>query len=407
MSQPQLRCKEVPQAKYHQKIFFYNNTQSQSRTVITNDGGQFYIRVSLDFMPTQVRVLALEDVSQTETVNFLEDDGVSLISDIDDTIKHTAITMGAKEMFRNTFVRKPETLTIDGVSEWYQDLARRGVKMHYVSNSPWQLYPQIELFFVLAGLPSGSFHLKRYSGLQEFFEPTVAKKRGALEMLLRDFPARKFILVGDSGESDLEAYTELVLAHPNRILGVFIRDITTPLRPSQQSWPRQRTRERSGSDLLSQRNRVNPVGYSDTDLTRGRPPIPPRQVRSQQQPPSAVSTSPEPMIEEDLIDLSLDDNGPARKTSPPIPQKIRPQPPIKRKPAPPSLPAKPHGLRAAPSAPEFRRLTGPASAPTSDLRTAGPKTGIDATTPGPPGNRYASLEMPFPPPPRKSSAANG
>ncbi|KAI5281253.1 hypothetical protein KEM54_003299, partial [Ascosphaera aggregata] len=340
-------------------IFFYNSTHSQSRTVTTNDGGHFYIRVSLDFVPTQIRVLALEDLSQTATVNIIEEEGISLVSDIDDTIKHTAITQGAKEVFRNTFVRRPETLTIDGVNEWYQDLVRRGVKMHYVSNSPWQLYSQIELYFVLAGLPSGSFHLKRYSGLQEFFEPTVEKKRGALEMLLRDFPSRKFILVGDSGESDLEAYTELVLSHPGRILAIFIRDVTTPVRPQQhqhqQHMTQRKIRERSDSDVLPQRNNKfsSAAMLSDTNLVRNKPPIPPRQPRASLQ--GRMTQSPEPLID-DLIDLSIDDEPaqiPSVSAVPALP-KVKPPPP-KRKPVLPSLPAKPKNLRGAPSVPDLRK----------------------------------------------------
>jgi Uncharacterized conserved protein (DUF2183) len=35
--------------------------------------------------------------------------------------------------------------------------------------------------------------------------------------------------VGDSGESDLELYTEIATKYPRQILGIFIRDVTTPL----------------------------------------------------------------------------------------------------------------------------------------------------------------------------------
>ncbi|KAI5283734.1 hypothetical protein KEM52_003255, partial [Ascosphaera acerosa] len=262
-----------PLAEVPITVFFYDAAQSQSRTVATNDGGHFYLRASLDFVPTSVRVLALENVSATETVNLLEEHGVSVVSDIDDTVKHTGITQGAKEMFRNTFVRAPEGLAVPGVAEWYQALIRAGAKMHYVSNSPWQLYPQIELFFVLAGLPTGSFHLKRYAGLQELFEPTLEKKRGALEMLLRDFPARRFILVGDSGESDLEAYTELVLAHPGRVLAVLIRDITTPVRRYVSPPQHNRMRITSDSQLSARPGSgygpgrlARPATFSDPDL---------------------------------------------------------------------------------------------------------------------------------------------
>lgn len=210
-------------------LFFYNDDQSVSRTVMTNDAGHFYIRAALDFVPTHVRVLANEKLSAVEPVDIIGDNGVSVISDIDDTIKKSSISMGAREIFRNTFIRDLKDLTVAGVREWYGELHKMGVRFHYCSNSPWQLFPVIATFFGLAGLPPGSLHLKQYSGmLQGIFEPVAERKKGTLDKILRDFPGRRFILVGDSGEADLEVYTDLALANPGRILAVFIRDVTTP-----------------------------------------------------------------------------------------------------------------------------------------------------------------------------------
>lgn len=219
----------TPLASLPITVFFYNDEQSQSRTVETNDSGHFTLRAPLDFVPTHVRVLVNENISATQPVQIIEPRGVSLISDIDDTIKRSNISLGAREIFRNTFIRDLADLTIEGVKEWYNSLHNMGVKVHYCSNSPWQLFPVLATFFHTAGLPPGSIHLKQYSGmLQGIFEPVAERKKGTLEKILRDFPERKFLLVGDSGEADLEVYTELVLAHPGRILGVFIRDVTTP-----------------------------------------------------------------------------------------------------------------------------------------------------------------------------------
>ncbi|KAI9774354.1 MAG: hypothetical protein M1840_004248 [Geoglossum simile] len=210
-------------------VFFYNSQTSQSRAIMTNDAGHFSVRAALEFVPTHIRVLASEDLSATEEVRIMEPTGISMISDIDDTIKHSAIGGGAREMFRNTFVRDLGELTIKGVKEWYNKLADMGVGIHYVSNSPWQLYPLLVTYFALAGLPPGSFHLKQYSGmLQGIFEPVAERKKGTLETIMRDFPDRKFLLIGDSGEADLEVYTDVVLANPGRVAGIFIRDITTP-----------------------------------------------------------------------------------------------------------------------------------------------------------------------------------
>ena len=210
-------------------VFFFNDSKSTSKSVTTNDSGHFNVRAALDFVPTQVRVLASENLSATEAVIITESQGISLISDIDDTIKHSAISHGAREIFKNTFIRQLEDLTIKGVREWYSKLASMGVKLHYVSNSPWQLFPLLKSYFALSGLPPGSFHLKAYSGmLQGIFEPAAERKKGSIDRIMNDFPDRKFVLVGDSGEADLEVYTDAVLANPGRVLAVFIRDVTSP-----------------------------------------------------------------------------------------------------------------------------------------------------------------------------------
>ncbi|RCI15249.1 hypothetical protein L249_6557 [Ophiocordyceps polyrhachis-furcata BCC 54312] len=218
-----------PRAALPMTIFFYNDEQSQSRTVSTNDAGHFAIRAQLDFVPTGIRVLANERLSAMQDVTVIEPRGVSLISDVDDTVKHSNISAGAREIFRNTFVRELADLKVEGVEEWYGELDGLGVSFHYCSNSPWQLFPVLASFFKLSGLPAGSLHLKHYSGmLQGIFEPVAERKRVTLNELFSDFPHRKFLLVGDSGEADLEVYTELALANPGRVLAIFIRDVTTP-----------------------------------------------------------------------------------------------------------------------------------------------------------------------------------
>jgi phosphatidate phosphatase APP1 len=218
----------MPMANTPISVFFYNDTISKQRTIYTNAAGHFSMTAALDFVPTHVRILASEELSATEEVLITEAKGISVISDIDDTIKHSAISSGAREIFRNVFIRDLNDLTIDGVKEWYNDMAQMGVKFHYVSNSPWQLYPVVSTYFSMAGLPPGSFHLKQYSGMmQGIFEPVAERKKVTLDKIARDFPERRFLLIGDSGEADLEVYTDFVCENPGRVAAVFIRDVTT------------------------------------------------------------------------------------------------------------------------------------------------------------------------------------
>lgn len=325
-------------------LFFYNNDQSVSRTVMTNDAGHFYIRAALDFIPTHVRVLANEKLSAVEPVDIIADNGVSVISDIDDTIKKSSISMGAREIFRNTFIRDLKDLTVAGVEEWYGELHSMGVQFHYCSNSPWQLFPVIATFFRLAGLPPGSLHLKQYSGmLQGIFEPVAERKKGTLEKILRDFPRRRFILVGDSGEADLEVYTDLALANPGRILAIFIRDVTTPEQTgyfdSAFSSPAS-----TGPPGRQQPTTAHSRKDSGSDRPGRRPALPSRATA-----PVARKEAPP---EEDLIDFSeepqqltpKEEHNSHKSSASPSPSIAGQNQPPRKKPPPPR-PTKPAALR--------------------------------------------------------------
>ncbi|KAF1345469.1 hypothetical protein BDV97DRAFT_406524 [Delphinella strobiligena] len=312
-----------PMANIPISAFFYNDHVSRQRTVYTDASGHFHLRAPLEFVPTHVRVLASENLSATEEVRITSPQGVSLISDIDDTVKHSAIGSGAREIFRNAFIRDLGDLTIDGVQQWYTKLADMGVKVHYVSNSPWQLYPVLTSFLKLAGLPRGSYHLKQYSGmLQGIFEPVAERKKATMERIMRDFPERKFILVGDSGEADLEVYTDTALEYPGRVLGIFIRDVTSP--------PKRGFFDPS----------LGPLSGSEM-----RPQLPPRLTTE----PPAPRTS---AVEENLIDFS-DDESPA-STSPTAARTLqagprtalaRTQTDVPMRKASPTIPAKPSQFR--------------------------------------------------------------
>jgi hypothetical protein len=97
------------------------------------------------------------------------------------------------------------------------------------SNSPFELLPVINEFIGISKLPFGSIRLRSYSGRSLFdgllSAPAARKKANVMETL-DHFPDAKFILVGDSGEQDLELYAELADERPRQIAGVFIRDVS-------------------------------------------------------------------------------------------------------------------------------------------------------------------------------------
>lgn len=159
-------------------------------------------------------------------VNLLEPTGISVVSDIDDTIKDTQVLAGAKTVLRNTFFKAARP--VDGMANTYKSLYDQGLDFHYVSNSPFQLVSMLKDFLHENNFPLGSFHLRMsgnpFSRLTE--TPGQAKRESVLQ-ILKDFPERKFIFIGDSGEIDLEIYARIAREHPGRVIKIFIRDVTT------------------------------------------------------------------------------------------------------------------------------------------------------------------------------------
>ena len=68
--------------------------------------------------------------------------------------------------------------------------------------------------------------------LSRLWEDPGQRKRAGVEALLQRFPDSRFVLVGDSGEADLELYASLSRCYPSQVLAIFIRDVSTPYRPS-------------------------------------------------------------------------------------------------------------------------------------------------------------------------------
>jgi hypothetical protein len=161
-------------------------------------------------------------------VFFLADAGLSVISDIDDTLKITQVRDRHATM-RNTFLR--EFQPVPGMAEFYQTLARSNhAAFHYVSASPWQLYEPLAEFVHTNGFPAGTFALKQFRWQDKnffslFLSPEKYKPR-VIEPWLQQFPARRFILIGDSGERDPEIYAALARKYPRQIARIYIRDVT-------------------------------------------------------------------------------------------------------------------------------------------------------------------------------------
>jgi hypothetical protein len=160
------------------------------------------------------------------TVFLAQDRGLSVISDIDDTIKLTDVC-SRRRMLHRTFAEPFEP--IEGMAAIYQHWARQGALFHYVSSSPWQIFDAIHEFLATSGFPMGSMHLKWFRLRDELFKKwqivRLKGKASVISGMMKRMPNRQFILIGDSGEKDPEMYAKIAQRHSRQVVRVCIRQI--------------------------------------------------------------------------------------------------------------------------------------------------------------------------------------
>ena len=249
-------------------LFMFDDDPEQEIFGITDDEGN-YVRSSLngiiegDFRIPKERIdqivahqqrddgwLTIRAVSDGHTgsgkIKLLPEEGLSVISDVDDTIKITEIPAGAQIVVRNTFYKEFSPATeIAELYETYDDAF-----FHYVSGSPWQLYrPLAEFAFSdEAGFPTGTFHMKSvtknflslstWRDLRELVlneDYTYDQKIEQISDIFDHFPNRRFILSGDSGERDPEVFNRIRELYPDQVEKIYIRDVVNDreLRPER------------------------------------------------------------------------------------------------------------------------------------------------------------------------------
>jgi hypothetical protein len=154
-------------------------------------------------------------------------EGVSVISDIDDTVKDSNVT-DRSELLANTFLRPYRA--IEGMAGLYGVWNRQDVAIHFLTGSPWQLYPALWSFLKDSGFPGVEIQMRELrvtgsSGIQYLRSPENYKIERLQEMLAR-FPERMFVLIGDSGEKDPVVYAAVAKEFPAQVQGIFIRAVS-------------------------------------------------------------------------------------------------------------------------------------------------------------------------------------
>lgn len=156
-----------------------------------------------------------------------------VISDIDDTIIHTGVVSTLKwRLLYNTFFRSArKRKPLEGTANFYR-LLHKGQSgdntnpIFYVSHSPWNLYRYLELFLTQNGFPKGPILLRSFKTiLKRKSRGETSQKQKEIINLLNVYPNLSFILIGDSGEHDIDIYMEIAKEYKGRINAIYLRSV--------------------------------------------------------------------------------------------------------------------------------------------------------------------------------------
>jgi phosphatidate phosphatase APP1 len=137
-------------------------------------------------------------------------------------------------MIQSVYLGNARTLSpFPGVSAFYRAL-QRGISdreinpIFYVSSSPLNLYDLFEEFLQVGDLPVGPMLLREREIVPEnlFGLGHRRHKLSKIRAILQHYPELPFILIGDSGQEDPEIYAQLAQNYRDRILGIYIRDVS-------------------------------------------------------------------------------------------------------------------------------------------------------------------------------------
>ncbi|KAI9851965.1 MAG: hypothetical protein M1838_002254 [Thelocarpon superellum] len=167
------------------------------------------------------------------TTYLAEPEGWAVISDIDDTIKVTLTTTSSSlGVLESTFVSNPTPIA--GMPDLYQRIDRRlSPAWFYVSASPYNLYPFLRSFIHDTPFPRGPLILRDSSWmnvagfLASITRGTYTYKTIRMRKIHSWLPRRRVICIGDSTQSDPEAYAAMYRLYGGEwIRHIFIRKVT-------------------------------------------------------------------------------------------------------------------------------------------------------------------------------------
>jgi phosphatidate phosphatase APP1 len=154
---------------------------------------------------------------------------LGIVSDVDDTVMVTALPRPLLAAWHTFVVDEYARTAVPGMAVLYERLvtAHPDAPVFYLSTGAWNVAPALTRFLSRHLYPAGPLLLTDWGPAQDrWFRSGPAHKRAALTRLAAEFPAVRWLLIGDDGQHDPQLYGDFAASHPEHVAAVAIRRLS-------------------------------------------------------------------------------------------------------------------------------------------------------------------------------------
>ena len=161
------------------------------------------------------------------------DETVGVISDVDDTIMVTMMPRPLQAA-KAAFLEKADSRQpVPGMAKLLSRLGQTNVGTEapspviYLSTGAWNVAPTLRRFLHVHGYPRGGLLLRPWGLNASGLAPSGTKhKVTQFERLTDLLPHVRWYLLGDDGQHDPATFTTIARRYPDRVAGIFIRNLS-------------------------------------------------------------------------------------------------------------------------------------------------------------------------------------
>jgi phosphatidate phosphatase APP1 len=175
-------------------------------------------------------------IKQSYPVFFRKTKGpIDVISDVDDTIITSYTKSLIKRIGSILFTPPQKRKPIGFTQNLFKIFDNNQSRVLYISKSESNLFAMLSAIIQHHKLPHGNLILTPYLNFKELLNSKKARdyKLNHIKFILENTTHKKYVLIGDDTQKDMEVYTKIVDRFPDRIVKVYIRQTKSQVKPYQ------------------------------------------------------------------------------------------------------------------------------------------------------------------------------